>query len=230
MFPPADPARGSMCVPDTLARALHSGNTCMNECPSVPHVSEQEEEEKTRGRGRTNEGGIGRLVLFQRQRGRGGPLLGPYVPTCGPFPRAVRFDVVFFKAVFTELGPLSRLFSCPKMAETIQHGRARLFLRSLPFSLSHVFPPFFPSAKGRSAALRIQWRFSISEESFVAAHSRAFILLEHPSACARGNAYHVRSLGSNSKRMRLCNPRSAIFPCSLKQTPCVSMLRIDRLD
>lgn len=69
-------------------------------------------------------------------------------------------------------GPLARLFSSPKMAETtIQHGRTRLFFLP-PFfpSLSRLFSLFFLflERKPGGRTLRIQWRLSISNESFVA--------------------------------------------------------------
>lgn len=109
------PSRSPVRVPDTLARALHSGNACMNECPSVPHDSEQEEEEKTGGPREGSRGEGSRAARsFSTAAGTRRAPFGPYVPICGPFPRAVRFDVVFFKAVFTKRGPLSRLFFVPK--------------------------------------------------------------------------------------------------------------------
>jgi len=106
------PFRSPMRVPDTLARALHSGNACMNECPSVPHDSKQEEEEMTRDCGLRRRESSGSFFFNGSNGDKAGPF-GPYVPICGPFLRAVRFDVVFFKAVFTKRA-LSRLFFVPK--------------------------------------------------------------------------------------------------------------------
>jgi len=128
-----------MHVPDTLARTLHSGNACMNECPSVPHDSEQGEEEKTGDRGSTERGA--EQFFFNSNGDEAGPF-GPYVPICGPFPRAVRFDVVFFKAVFTKRAPIPPFFRPQKWLRR-SNMVVPSFLLSLSFPLLHVFPPFF---------------------------------------------------------------------------------------
>lgn len=149
----------------------------------------------SRGGAEGNEGGFERLVLFFNGSGNEAGPFGPYVPTCGPFPRAVRFDVVFFKAVFTERAspsPLSRLFSSPKMAETIQHGRVRLFLsRSRVFFL---FSFFFSSAKGRSRGIA----HSVAPFNLRRILCSGLRLGVHPLRSARervlrekGNTYHV---------------------------------------
>jgi hypothetical protein len=110
--------------------------------------------------GRTNERG-GSFFFTGDEAGPCAALTCAPRPTCGPFPRAVRFDVVFFKAVFTELGPYPAFFRSQKWLETIQHGRARLFLRSLPLSLSHVFSPSPPSFFSfRKRAVREHCAFS----------------------------------------------------------------------
>lgn len=119
--------------------------------PTVPNKKKRKRRGIARWRERA-EGtdGTDGSFFFNVSGDEAGPF-DPYVPTCGPFPRAVRFDVVFFKAVFTELarGPLARLFSSPKMAETIQHGRTRLFFLPPFFSLfiSLVFPFFFSTSE-----------------------------------------------------------------------------------
>lgn len=158
------PSRSPMRVQDTLARVLHSGNACMNECPSVPHDTEQEEEEMTGDRGGTERGESSGSFFFNGSGDEAGPF-GPYVPICGPFPRAVRFDVVFFKAVFTKRAPSPPFFRPQKWLRR-SNMAVPAFSLSLSFPLLRVFPPFFQRDE---RALRIQWRLSISDESFVTA-------------------------------------------------------------
>jgi len=154
----ADPLQGApMRVADTFARALHSGNACMNECPSVPHGSEQEEEEETRDRGgvrRGTKGDSSGSFSFSTAAGTRRALSAltcPHVDPSRELSDLTWSSSKRFSPSVPPPPPLSCLFSSPKMAETIQHGRVRLFLsRSCVFFL---FSFFFPSAKGRSRGI-----------------------------------------------------------------------------
>lgn len=143
------PSRGLIRVLDTFVGALHSGNACMNECPSVPHDSEQEEE-KVRGFARVRRGELRGSFFFNGNGDEAGPF-GPYVPICGPFPQAVRFDVVFFKAVFTKRASIPPFFRPQKWLRR-SNMAVSAFPLSLSFSLSRVFPLFFFSSRRKSIA------------------------------------------------------------------------------
>lgn len=98
-----------MRVQDTLARVLHSGNACMNECPSVPHDTEQEEEEMTGDRGGTERGESSGSFFFNSSGDEAGPF-GPYVD-----PSRELSDLTWSSSKrFSRSGPLARLFFVPK--------------------------------------------------------------------------------------------------------------------
>lgn len=148
--------------------------------PLSPTIHEQEER-KIRGIARVRRGELRSSFFFNGNGDEAGPF-GPYVPICGPFPQAVRFDVVFFKAVFTKRASIPPFFRPQKWLRR-SNMAVPAFPLSLSFPLPRVFPLFFFHRGER--ALRIQWRLSISDESFVAACGWTFILFDRRASAFR---------------------------------------------
>lgn len=121
-----------------------------------------------------------RAVLFQQQRGRGGPFR-PLHAHMWTLPASCQIWRGLLQSGFHEASPYPAFFSFSKMAETIQHGCALLSSVSF-FPTLTCFSPFF--SLGRKA-LRIQWRLSISDESFVASCGWTFILFDQRTSVLR---------------------------------------------
>lgn len=137
------------------------------------------------GGGGERAGGIsgGSFFFDERRDGaRPGPFSCPYVLTCVDPSRELSDLTWSSSKRFSACGPLfvTRLFSSPKMAETRPTWPYPAFLslslspRGSPLisffhslAYSRVFFPFL-QRKGGRGTLRIQWRLSISDESFVA--------------------------------------------------------------
>lgn len=137
--------------------------------PTRFRTRREKDDEGSRGYG---ERGRGRSSFFNGSGDEAGPF-GPYVPICGPFPRAVRFDVVFFKAVFTKRAPIPPFFR-PRKWLRRSNMAVPAFPLSLSFPLSRVFPPlfFFIAAKEHCAfsgvfqsQTRPLWRLAVGRSS-----------------------------------------------------------------
>lgn len=104
---------------------------------------------------RTRRGKDGEIAGVRRRELRGsfffngdeaGPF-GPYVPICGPFPQAVRFDVVFFKAVFTKRASIPPFFRPQKWLRGSNMAVPAFPLRPFFLTLACFSPLLFSSRR-----------------------------------------------------------------------------------
>lgn len=179
----ADPLQGApMRVADTFARALHSGNACMNECPSVPHGSEQEEEEETRDRGgvrRGTKGDSSGSFSFSTAAGTRRALSALTCPHVDPSRELSDLTWSSSKRFSPSVPPPPPYPVFFRPQKWLRRFNMAVFVSFfLALACFSFFLFFFLRQKGGRGALRIQWRLSISDESFVVVCGWAFILFD----------------------------------------------------
>lgn len=186
------PSWGPIRVPDTFARALHSGNACMNECPSVPHGSEQEEEEETRDRGEGGgtKGDSSGAFSFSTAAGTRRALSAltcPHVDPSRELSDLTWSSSKRFSPSEPPPPPYPAFFRPQKWLRRFNMAVPVSFFLALACFSFFFFFFFFLRRKGGRGALRIQWRLSISDESFVVVCGWAFILFDQSASASFGS-------------------------------------------